>query len=584
MALAALLGLCGAAGCSSGCSSGAPSPSARDAGRRPALQRAADADADGFRLAVDLVDELPRCEVEHRGLLLDLGSNGPGASFGWQLRMPETILVANHDGASWARLYERKLSIPFFQSETGPIFVAMRAIGRDAQSAVLSIDGQALGTIKLAHDEDPDRVHRYNRAPSRCRPASAWRAATRRRLHGRRTLCRDRLAPRRNPRRPQAYLWRAHRGRSPVAHGRARRRPHRALSLRAPGTIRCALWMPEGARLRFAVGIRGAGAATVGVQIRRDGHRPTALQWIDIQGGPSAQWSDVDVPLAGHEGQIAALELVATKSSGTGRLLLGDPKIVVPSAPPVSTPAARAVAVVVLDGVERRELPPWRGTTTQHLPALTKLARTAVVFEDHRAPSSLVAATMASLLSGLSPRAHLLADPGARLPAAVPTLAAMARGASVRATMFTGVPTTFRAFGFGEGWDQFQEYPPNGGRLASAPLDDALSWLADSASPGGRGQTAACAACTLAVVIHLGSSRRPRPAPCHRPTTRATSGRAAPPRCSRTCATSERVSRTPISSASLRSTMRGSLGRTRPWASSSRSWKRPADGTRPSSS
>jgi arylsulfatase A-like enzyme len=43
--------------------------------------------------------------------------------------------------------------------------------------------------------------------------------------------------------------------------------------------------------------------------------------------------------------------------------------------------------------------------------------------------------------------------------------------------MFTGSPTTFAAFGFDSHWEGFFSYPPNEGKPATAPVDDAAAWL-----------------------------------------------------------------------------------------------------------
>jgi arylsulfatase A-like enzyme len=432
---------------------------------------------------MELVDELPQCDVEHRGLLLDLGGSPALGSFGGKSTVPDSVVASSHDGASWARIYDRKLSLDFFWPDRGPLFVSLRALGRDAASVVVAIDGQTLGTLKLVHDEIEIQSTGTTELPFdaglhqlqlQFRGASSGGADPFAEVDWVRIGIPDELKRTYGAPTELDVL-------TPAAElGGV---PHRALALRAPGAIRCALRVPIGARVRMAVGIRGAGSATVAIRVRQDGEQPVVLQTVEVKGGPTAQWTDVEAPLEAFESKIVALELVALKDSGTGRLMLGDPKLVVPAPQPVVTPPARTVVWAVLDGVERAELPPWRGTPTPHLPALTKLARTATIFDQHRSPSTLVAATMASLLTGASPRLHQLADPSSRLPAAATTLAAMARGASVRAAMFTGVPTTFRPFGFGEGWDQFQEYPPNGGHLASAPLDDALVWLGDSPGP-----------------------------------------------------------------------------------------------------
>jgi hypothetical protein len=45
--------------------------------------------------------------------------------------------------------------------------------------------------------------------------------------------------------------------------------------------------------------------------------------------------------------------------------------------------------------------------------------------------------------------------------------------------MFTGVPLTFRAFGFGGAWERFVEYAPSSGDPATAPIDSAAAWIAE---------------------------------------------------------------------------------------------------------
>jgi arylsulfatase A-like enzyme len=137
--------------------------------------------------------------------------------------------------------------------------------------------------------------------------------------------------------------------------------------------------------------------------------------------------------------------------------------------------------IVILDGVERAELPPWNAAPTPHLATLSELARTATVFDRHRAPTTVVSAAVATLLTGRPPRAHGLTDWAARLPASETTLGGVARDASVRAGMFTGVPFTFRAFGFGGGWERFVETSPVSGDPAHAPIDAASAWITEIA-------------------------------------------------------------------------------------------------------
>jgi len=101
----------------------------------------------------------------------------------------------------------------------------------------------------------------------------------------------------------------------------------------------------------------------------------------------------------------------------------------------------------------------------------------------------------------LPPRWHTVTDLGARLPAAMTTLGVIAHDASIRAAMFTGVPSTFKALGFSLGWEQFSEYPSYGNDPATAPLDAAATWITDvlKQSPDAR----------LLVVVHARGGHPP---------------------------------------------------------------------------
>jgi hypothetical protein len=257
--------------------------------------------------------------------------------------------------------------------------------------------------------------------------------------------------------------------------------PHEAIALRAPGSVRCALRLPRAAEIRTAVGVQGAGEGEAEIRLLRDGHKPELLRTVHLEGGEHATWTPIAMPLAGAISELVAIELRATAAPKGGRVLFGDPVIALTSPPPPPTPSARAVVLVVLDGIERADLPPWSPAASRALPALADLALTATVFDQHRAPTPVVSAVIASLLTGLPPSAHGLTDAGARLPTGTTTIAGVARDAAVRTAMFTGVPPSFKAFGFGASWERFNEYSPSSGDPASTPLDAAALWLTETA-------------------------------------------------------------------------------------------------------
>lgn len=426
------------------------------------------------RVLLDLVQALPGCDVDHRGPLFDAGTEAMNGRYGWGRGLPSGVTHVEHDGSSWGRFTDRKFQISFTLLEPTPIFVAARAVSYGAKNASVLLDDQPLGTLVFARDQikiaqsatttlpvDPGLHTLTFRFYGRVRDGDAFadidwirvgtpdEAAS---TYGPPTQ-RDLIAP-------SAQLGNV---------------PHRAVALRAPGSVRCALRFPRGARIRTAVGLSGAGEGDAEIRVLRDGKKPELVRAIHLEGGDKARWVDVDMPLAPFEGSVGALELFATQAPRGGRVMFGDPAIVLPPASSAPPAPARAVILVVLDGVTRTELPPWSSRAA--LPALADLAQNGVVFDQHRAPSTVVAASFASLLTGLPPIAHGVTDAGARLPASLGTIAGIARDASVRTAMFTGVPYTFRAFGFGSSWERYLEHPPSSGAAATAPIDDVLAWI-----------------------------------------------------------------------------------------------------------
>jgi hypothetical protein len=429
---------------------------------------------------IDLIRALPTCDVDHRGPLLDAGTEAMVGRFGWLKRTPDGITAVEHDGSTWARITDRKLTLSFSLTEPTPIFVSARVVGYGARSASVALDDQPLGTLPFAREQiriattatttlpvDPGLHTLSLRFSGSARDGNAFAdldwirigvpdesAAT----YGPPTL-RDLIAP-------AAAL-------SGV--------PHRSLALRAPSSVRCTMRVPKDALLRTAIGMQGAGEGKAEVRILRDGQRPEVLRTVHGEGGERAVWTNLELPLEGAAESVVALELRATLAPKGGRVLFGDPAIVLPTPPPPPAPPARAVIIVVLDGVERSELPPWSGAPEPSLTTLSDLIGSSTIFDQHRAPSTVTATVVASLLTGLPPSAHGLTDAGARLPASQTTIAGIARDASVRTAMFTGVPPTFRAFGFGASWERFVEYAPSSGDPAPAPIDSAATWITEVA-------------------------------------------------------------------------------------------------------
>src|SRR5438309_1913286 len=58
--------------------------------------------------AVALIDRLPRCEVDHGGVLIDLGSPAAqGVTGSWSVAADPALVDSERDGETWAKVSSR---------------------------------------------------------------------------------------------------------------------------------------------------------------------------------------------------------------------------------------------------------------------------------------------------------------------------------------------------------------------------------------------------------------------------------------------------------------------------------------------
>ena len=426
--------------------------------------------------AVHWVDQLARCELDRAGPLIDLGSPAAqGVTGSWSLSPDPTIVDIERDGETWARFFSKNLTLRFVLDEAAPVFVALRGRGVTSRSAAIELDGKPLGSVSLIRGQArilstrptpapvPPGTHSIDvrfagsvRGQTEALAEVDWiRAGTAEEDDDARTY-----AP---P--TQSEI---------VANVPLAGVPQRSVALRASSTLRCTTFVPAGARLKAWLGFEGQGVGESAIVASRDGEAPVVLHAEQIKGGDHAQWTPVDVDLDSLAGKIVTVELQSKGGTPGGRLLFGDPTLYLASEATEILPSARLAVVVVMAGIDRARL----GSFTNY-PTLAELQRSGTTFEAHRSPTTVTAGVIASLLTGLSPRAHGLEDGGARLAAGLTTLSVAARDGSVQTAMFSGCPTTFEAFGFGRGWDKYAAYSPVEGAPAIAPLSDATKWTAD---------------------------------------------------------------------------------------------------------
>jgi arylsulfatase A-like enzyme len=450
------------------------------------------------------------CSFGHRGVLVDLGDAVSHA------RLPATdhtgrLESVERDGASWARILARDVGIPFvataddvaastLDGATPGVEVRIRA--GSARSVAVFLNGKAVGSAPLQKGDTqilslklpteganaPQLVPGSNEILLRFRGAAKAGASA---LDEEAEIDWVHVGGVKND---EAYA--APTRVDAVSSVSLAGVPVRAISLRAPGYARCIGWLPSSGHLTTSVGVAGTGDADLELRVVRDRGAPVVLAAMHVAG--EAPWKAVDVPLVAHSGSagapgtLGAIELVAVRSTKGARVLFGEPRVIAAggadAVPEHPEPPVNGVVLVVLGDAAPRLFEPFTAGATP-LPELTALAKSSVLFDGHRSTGGYGSTAVASMLTALSPREHGVVEEDSGLAPDVTTLADVARQAGIRAGMFTGVPTTGSAFGFGRGWDAFVEHPPDLGDAPGAstqPFDDAARWITDRATPGVR--------------------------------------------------------------------------------------------------
>jgi arylsulfatase A-like enzyme len=428
--------------------------------------------------AINLLEMLKVCDIDHDGLMVDLGVATSAVAQGFGL---EESGRDDHDqtidraGSTFLLVTERRLRRDFWLEESADeLFVRARVAGRSATGVSLWIDGRRLGRNKFVRNEIS--VLTFPRYPERLEA-------------GRHTLLLEAHGRPANPPEPwyevdwlqlrrsseQAVDDAAPTLRDIVADQEINGIPRRSLVLRAASRIRCPFHFSGQTELDLALGFWGTGRGTAEIRLIEEGQPPITLHERRIAGGNGARWTPTTLDLSGYAGRVVALELRAITASHGGRVVFGEPRLVRPTVPAAAPIKAKNVVVVVASGLERRLVPPWGPIANRAV--FVDLRREAIAFDGYRVPTTVPAGVVASLLTGVSPTIHRVEDAAARLGHSTRTLGEIIKQAGGRTAMFTGVPSTFAAFGFKVGWDDYATFSPVLDLPAETPITEASRWL-----------------------------------------------------------------------------------------------------------
>jgi arylsulfatase A-like enzyme len=495
-AILAVLAAAGATGCSrrrapDGASAAMPATGPAPEGTETAAGAAGPApSAPAHRVVLDIAHDLDACTLGHQGVLLDYGDPSMRASM-----HPGTIAgaddeVVEREGATWLRARSRVLTTSFYwpavagDDTDDDAFAEARIRGLLAHSVAVTIDGKPLGAWSLGNKGETRIVVSRALVPLTLSPGGHELA-----LHfvgGARTT--DEVLAEIDwvhvgtgePVEPYAAPTRG----DAAVDATVGARSLRSVSLRAPGFVHCAGWIPANATLDVSLATAGGGDADVEARLVRDRRTPIVLGTAHVDGeangmgNPIAHWAPWSVPVTGLEGDgaLASIEIAVVKAAPGTRVLLGGAGVVAAGATPsVVAPAVKSAILVVLGSTSAKVLGPWGGP--HPVPELSRIASEGTIFEANRASGSLSSAVLASMLTGLPGRVNGLDDPGARLPDGVVTVEEACRQGGIATAMFTANPTTGAPFGFDRGWDTFVVHDPLETVPATTIFDEAASWI-----------------------------------------------------------------------------------------------------------
>jgi arylsulfatase A-like enzyme len=423
--------------------------------------------------SLPLIGELPSCDVEHEGLFLDVGTASVDARRGHAIGPFTDASSYERAGATFARIHTRRLAYDFALLETLPrAVVTFRAVGVVSRQVSVYVDDRRAGIVQLSRDDAT-----VLSTPALDGLAAGAHTVTFRfggGVQGADEAYAELDWVRIGEPGAGATNYAPPTTRDIVTDVVLGGAPKRSLVLRSPSTVRCAVRVSQGMRIDTGVGYWGNGHGVATLRVVEDGEAPQVLAERQVAGGTGTPWIPLSAELDRFAGRVVGIEFVASESSGGGRVAFGEPAVVV-SHEEHDVPEAQAVVVIVAAGLDRRLIPPWG--PVGGMPAIARLVRDGVAFDRYRVPTTVVGSVMTSLLTGLSPRSHGVEDPFQRLPEDARLLGERAAEVNAPAAFFTGVPMTFPAFGFDQGWERYESFSPIRDVPATEPINRGIAWI-----------------------------------------------------------------------------------------------------------
>jgi len=425
----------------------------------------------------ELLDRLISCEIEHHGRLLDLGTEAASPWTGFRPGSLGDGELALRDGATYLGTRSRELDVQLWlDAPLDGLRVTLRGKGVAARRVQAAFDGRRLGVVRLPDSEPksfdlPELDQTIE--PGLHRLSLRFLGGTRAGDSAQAELDWIRVASPADHRNGASYA-------PPtlldvVANVALGGVPRRAIVLRAPTTVRCVARPRAGTKLRAALGLWGTGRGVAEIAVKREGGERLVLENRRISGGDSSVWTPLEIDLARFAGEPIALELSAPEATRGARVAFGDTEIVEATPDTANLPPARVAVLVVLSSTDRARIPPWG--PTGGMATLAGLSHGATAFSRYRAPTTVPAGVLTTLLTGLLPRAHTVQAPLQRVPSSLRTIPRLFKEANGSSALFTGVPTSFAPFGFAELFDTFEPFSPVKDVPASEPFARAAAWL-----------------------------------------------------------------------------------------------------------